>query len=220
MKNTIKISEIFTSIQGEGPNTGKPTTFIRTQGCPYRCVWCDSEYTWDFKTGAPMTIDQIFDQVPVWINHVCITGGEPFAQDIQPLINVLGYADRHSVSIETSGLHKIPSFDYVRPQIIMDWKCPDSGEGNSIGQKLKMENNLKMLIRGDVIKFVVMTENDLKHMAAMYSLYYKNTMASMYVSPVVGDKAEITPKQVAEFIIDNKMDITIQYQLHKILEMR
>lgn len=120
----MRISEIFDSIQGEGSFLGTPCTFIRTAGCPVKCDFCDSKYSWD--EGAEMTIAQIIEQVHY--RHVVITGGEPLIHvDLKPLTQALKRRGCY-IMIETSGVRSIPGwFDWVvcSPKPNLHYRIPD-----------------------------------------------------------------------------------------------
>ena len=144
----ISINEIFYSIQGEAKNSGKPTIFIRTSGCPFRCTYCDTEYA--FTEGEKMSIDAIISKIKIYnTKYITVTGGEPLAQNntIKLLIALLKKS--YKVSIETSGLidiGKIPK----SVEIVMDIKTPTSNEDSK-----NIFNNLSILKDTDVIKFVI-----------------------------------------------------------------
>lgn len=119
----MRISEIFDSIQGEGSFLGTPCTFIRTAGCPVKCAFCDSKYSWD--SGTEMTVAEIVKQVHY--RHVVITGGEPLIQlDLEQLVSALKKQE-HYVLLETSGVRSIPDwFDWVvcSPKPTLNYRIP------------------------------------------------------------------------------------------------
>ena len=122
----IRITEIFYSLQGESTTVGLPTVFIRLTGCPLRCQYCDTTYS--FSGGKRQTIESILSQITEYqCPYICVTGGEPLAQpNCIPLLKILcdqGY----QVSIETSGACDIEAID-KRVMIVMDLKTPDSKE--------------------------------------------------------------------------------------------
>ena len=117
------ISEIFTSIQGEGEVIGTPSNFIRLAGCHLRCIWCDTKYAWHKYDGKLMKIDEILKSVNNNIKFTTITGGEPLLQDVYPLVKALKDLD-HKIMIETSGtikpsekLRKIVDIFSVSPKL-------------------------------------------------------------------------------------------------------
>jgi len=153
IKNSISINEIFYSIQGEAKNTGKPTIFIRTAGCPYRCTYCDTEYA--FTEGVKKDVNQILDEIKLYkTKYITITGGEPLAQkNISSLFEALNDKS-YKVSIETSGLMSICNIpDYV--EIIMDIKTPSSKEDSN-----NLYSNLNEIKETDVLKFVIGNRED------------------------------------------------------------
>ncbi|MDA3915167.1 radical SAM protein, partial [Oleiagrimonas sp.] len=122
----IRVCEIFHSIQGEADAVGWPTVFVRLTGCPLRCVWCDTEYS--FQGGQWQAIEAIVDEVGGYrTRHVCVTGGEPLAQK-RCLVLLRKLCDAgHEVSLETSGALDVAEVD-PRVRKVMDLKAPGSGE--------------------------------------------------------------------------------------------
>lgn len=182
----LYISEIFSSIQGEGKYTGVPMTFIRLQGCPLECVWCDSKYTWPFalvdaRPGAmAMTVQDILEQCRRYGNRwVCVTGGEPLSQVlVWELFRAL-YINTYYVECETSGALKIRHESGIN--WVLDLKCPGSGM-----EDRNLLSNLDQLTGDDQIKFVVADEVDF-----MWSLDIltrtktnRNPQAEVLFSPV------------------------------------
>src|SRR5262249_40165855 len=150
----LRVTEIFRSIQGESTHAGRPCTFVRLTGCPMRCVWCDSEYT--FTGGEHLSIDDVMQQVhSLGCKLVEVTGGEPLAQkEAFALIRRLWDED-FEVLIETGNYVSTAAVD-PRAKIILDIKCPASGE-----EARNDWSNLEHL-RDDVdeVKFVVANEDD------------------------------------------------------------
>ena len=142
----LKITEIFRSLQGEADAVGFPTTFVRLTGCPLRCTWCDTTYS--FTGGEPATIDAVLAKVAKYpARQVCVTGGEPLAQkECLPLLGALCDAG-YEVSLETSGALDITAVD-PRVSRIVDIKPPGSGEA----ARNRWEN-LSCLTAHDEIKF-------------------------------------------------------------------
>src|SRR5881628_2075892 len=152
----LRITEIFLSIQGESSHAGRPCSFVRLTGCPMRCVWCDSEYT--FTGGERMTFDEIFARVDDFgCRLVEVTGGEPLAQrNVFPFITELCDRD-YEVLIETGGYVSTESID-PRASIILDVKCPASGEA----ERNHWPNLKRRRKEKDEVKFVIADLDDWK----------------------------------------------------------
>ena len=158
---SIFINEIFYSIQGEAKNSGKPTVFIRTAGCPFRCSYCDTEYA--FTEGKKLKISEIISKVKSYkTNYVTVTGGEPLAQkNIVYLLNALIDCS-FNISLETSGLMDISCVP-KDIEIVMDVKTPSSNEADK-----NIKNNLSLIKKSDVLKFVIGNKNDYKWSKKLY----------------------------------------------------
>lgn len=204
---TLRITEIFHSLQGESGKVGLPTVFIRLTGCPLRCQYCDTAYA--FNGGKNMTFDEIIDQVQQYeCKHICVTGGEPLAQPAcSPLMKTLCDAG-YSVSIETSGARDIQGID-SRVLIVMDIKTPDSKESDK-----NLWNNLMHLKAGDEIKFVICSHSDYQWARQIIEKHQLTQRFSVLFSPSWG---ELQPKELANWIIEDRLEVRFQLQLHKIL---
>ena len=207
-ETSLKITEIFFSLQGEARTCGKPTVFVRLTGCPLRCGYCDSEYA--FFGGKRMAITDILDEVKAYgAQHVCVTGGEPLAQpNCLYLLEELCQAGLY-VSLETSGAMDITGVD-SQVDIVMDLKTPDSSEVN----RNKYENIAK-LAKKDQIKFVICSERDYewaKFKLDEYSL--DQVVGEVLFSPSHG---QVSPKDLADWIIRDRLNVRFQMQLHKLL---
>lgn len=202
----MKISEIFLSIDGEGPRAGYLATFIRTFGCPLRCSYCDSLYALEGNDFVGMSIDLIMQEVEeLGCKRVTLTGGEPIIQsDALALVSELA-ANDYEVQIETSGaVDYIPYLSMGNVFVTADWKCPSSGMADRM-----LRDQVKYLRDIDVLKFVVGSKEDLLEMKEMYD----KTAAQIFVSPVFG---KIEPKDIVEFVKENRLyDARVQLQLHK-----
>ena len=164
----LRITEIFLSIQGESSHAGRPCSFVRLTGCPMRCVWCDSEYT--FTGGEKMSFVEILKKLEEFgCGLVEVTGGEPLAQkNVFPLITEL--CDRgYEVLIETGGFVSTENVD-PRAKIILDVKCPASGEA----ERNHWPNLERLRHDQDEVKFVVADMLDWAFTKEMIAKYDKN----------------------------------------------
>jgi 7-carboxy-7-deazaguanine synthase len=201
----LLIHEIYRSLQGESTFAGLPCVFVRLAVCDSRCRWCDSPHA--FKQGSLWTVDAILERVRSYsCPLVEITGGEPLLQaEVLPLMARLADAGL-TVLLETSGAHDVGPVD-PRVQIIMDLKCPDSGEcaGNRWA-------NLDVLKPTDQIKFVVASRGDFEWAAATVR---ERELARRFVvlfSPVFG---AVEPLALATWILESGLQVRMQLQLHK-----
>jgi 7-carboxy-7-deazaguanine synthase len=204
---TLRVTEIFHSIQGESSRVGLPTVFVRLTGCPLRCVWCDTEYA--FSGGESLTIGEIAQRVAGFgCATVCVTGGEPLAQkNCLPLLAALCDSG-HSVSLETSGALDIGGVD-PRVARIVDLKAPGSGE-----QKKNRWENLELLTSGDELKFVLASVDDYDWAVTACRQHRLFERCAVLFSPVQG---QLDPAQLAQWIMDDRLPVRFQLQLHKVL---
>ncbi|HAZ7572215.1 7-carboxy-7-deazaguanine synthase QueE [Legionella sp. PATHC032] len=203
----LRITEIFHSLQGESVTVGLPTVFVRLTGCPLRCQYCDTAYA--FSGGEVVEIDDILNKVASYqCQHVCVTGGEPLAQPgCIPLLSKLCDAG-YFVSLETSGARDIACVDQ-RVMIIMDLKTPDSREADK-----NLLSNLNFLKPTDQIKFVLCSRNDYEWACSILSEYQLAERAQLLFSPSWN---QLNPTDLANWIIQDKLPVRFQLQLHKIL---
>ena len=201
----VSINEIFHSIQGEAKNSGKPTVFIRTAGCPFRCTYCDTEYA--FTEGKQVKISEIISKVKSYdSNYVTVTGGEPLAQtNIKVLLTTL-LENLFKVSLETSGLVDICDVPQD-VEIVMDIKTPSSKENHK-----NIKSNLSLIKNNDVLKFVIGNKSDYewskKYIIENNLMLFKN----IYFSPV-HENLELS--EIADWILRDRLNVTLQLQLHK-----
>ncbi|MBK7354987.1 7-carboxy-7-deazaguanine synthase QueE [Propionivibrio sp.] len=204
---SLKISEIFYSIQGEASRAGLPTVFVRLTGCPLRCVWCDTEYA--FSGGQSMTLTRILETVGAYaVRQVCVTGGEPLAQaNCLPLLSALCDAD-YDVSLETSGALDISGVD-SRVSRIVDLKAPGSGESAKNRWK-----NIDFLSSQDELKFVIKDRADYEWARDTVVHNQLDVLCPLLFSPVQG---ALEPRMLAEWILADQLPVRLQLQLHKLL---
>ena len=203
---SLRITEVFTSLQGEALTSGLPTTFIRLTGCPLRCVYCDSEYA--FQGGEHHSIAGLVAQVAdAGVPRVCVTGGEPLAQpNCWFLLTALCDAG-FEVSLETSGAMDINDVD-SRVSVVLDVKTPGSGESSK-----NLVSNLTRLQSKDQIKVVVTSADDFRwfelfcdeHPAVVHA-------GAIWISPSYG---EMDLKILADLIVGSRHPFRMQLQLHK-----
>lgn len=203
----LRITEIFLSIQGESSHAGRPCAFVRLSGCPMRCVWCDSEYT--FTGGERISFEDIFAKLDEYgCKLVEVTGGEPLAQkNVFPFITEL--CDRgYEVLIETGGFVSTEKVD-KRAKIILDIKCPASGEA----ERNHWPNLERLRPEKDEVKFVVADMADwefAKEMIARYNLV--NKTKEILISPVHGIE---NLSELAESVSTSGLRLRFNLQLHK-----
>jgi 7-carboxy-7-deazaguanine synthase len=200
----MRVTEIFHSIQGESSHAGRPCVFVRLTGCNLRCRWCDSEYT--FTGGERMSIDEVMAKVRSYgCDLVEVTGGEPLAQaEAFDLIARL-CDERFEVLIETSGSIDIAPVD-KRATIILDVKCPGSGEV----EKNRWEN-VDHLKSKDEIKFVIADRADYDWARRVVEERRLDRWTVLF-SPVWG---EMDLKSLAEWMLADRVPARLQTQLHK-----
>jgi 7-carboxy-7-deazaguanine synthase len=203
---SLRITEVFTSLQGEALTSGFPTTFVRLTGCPLRCVYCDSEYA--FQGGEQRLISEVVSEVTeAGVSRVCVTGGEPLAQpNCRLLLTALCDAG-FEVSIETSGAMDISGVD-TRVSVVLDLKTPGSGESSK-----NLLSNLTRIETKDQIKAVVTSVEDFRWFELFCDERPEVFQASVvWISPSYG---EIDLQILAELIIQSKHSFRMQLQLHK-----
>ena len=203
----LRVTEIFRSIQGESTHAGRPCTFVRLTGCPMRCVWCDSEYT--FTGGEHFSIDAIMDQVKAFgCKLVEVTGGEPLAQkEAFKLIERL-CDDGYEVLIEAGGYVSTAAVD-PRAKVILDVKCPASGEE----PRNDWSNLARLRADKDEVKFVIADENDWLYAKGVIEKYdLEARTLAVLISPAWG---LVDLQQLANWVASSSLKVRMQLQLHK-----
>ncbi len=204
---SLRITEIFFSLQGESNTVGYPTVFVRLTGCPMRCSYCDTAYA--FHGGSKYELDEILHEVGKYqTRHVTVTGGEPLAQpecyDLMCSLSDAGY----QVSLETGGAMPIQDVD-PRVYVVLDVKTPASNE-----EPNNRYENLDHIKSSDCLKFVICNEDDYvwsKKFVAEHALQDK---CDVFFSPSAD---ELHPTDLADWIVRDQLPVRMQIQLHKLL---
>ncbi len=208
MSTALRITEIFHSLQGESNTVGKPTVFIRLTGCPLRCQYCDTAYA--FTGGVIYELEQVLKDVESYSTpYVTVTGGEPLAQKAcLPLLTALCDKD-YIVSLETSGAIDLQGVD-KRVIKVMDLKTPGSGEIDK-----NLESNIKYLTAQDQIKFIICDREDYEWSKSKVEEHdLQEKVADVLFSP---SNEQMPAKELAEWILADRLKIRFQIQLHKYL---
>lgn len=203
----LRVSEIFCSLQGETSRVGLPTVFVRLTGCPLRCRWCDTAYA--FSGGTRHTVEAVLAQMAVFpVRRACVTGGEPLAQrgclDLLRSLCDAGW----EVSLETSGALGIGEVD-PRVSRVLDIKAPGSGE-----EARNHWENLQKLNASDEIKIVIASREDYLWAVDLLKTRDLSSLCSVLFSPVAG---EMEPRDLADWIVADALDVRFQLPLHKTL---
>jgi 7-carboxy-7-deazaguanine synthase len=203
----FRVTEIFLSLQGESCSVGLPTAFVRLTGCPLRCGYCDTAYA--FSGGIWMQLDEVLQQVAaLGVADVCVTGGEPLAQRECPaLLSVLCDAG-YRVSLETSGALDIAPVD-PRVVKVVDLKTPASGE-----LARNRYENLDLLGPADQLKLVICDRGDYEWGRDLLQRTALAEGVEVLLSPCHGRQ---DPRELAEWILEDRLPVRFQIQLHKYL---
>ncbi len=210
---SLRVTEIFHSIQGESTWIGVPCTFVRLTGCPLRCVWCDTAYA--FSGGTSMSLDEIVEAVRRFPAGVVeITGGEPLAHAPAYELAALLLDEGYTVLVETSGAFDVAPLD-PRVHKIMDLKCPGSGES-----RRNRWENLDHLSERDEVKLVVKDRADYEWARdtirgrGLDARVGEGSLRALLISPVWG---EIDLEALAGWILEDALPVRLQVQLHKLV---
>ncbi len=204
----LTINEIFHSIQGESDHAGRPCVFVRLTGCDLRCVWCDTPYA--FHEGRRMSVDEVVATVATYkCDLVEITGGEPLLQDAVYALMERLLADGFQVMLETGG--HLP-LDRVPPPVmkIVDVKCPGSGEAT----RNDLDNLAGLTVR-DQVKFVIADRADYEFAREVVTTQTPDRHCGAVLFAPVHD--QLSPTQLAEWILADRLPVRLQIQLHKYL---
>jgi len=206
-KNSLRITEIFYSLQGEGKTMGLPTTFIRLTGCPLRCGYCDTEYA--FHGGQEREISDIIEEVnSLGATYINVTGGEPLAQKrVHSLMQQLCDLD-YKVSLETSGALDVSNVD-SRVVKVLDVKTPGSKE-----ESKNKSQNYAFLTEADQVKYVICDHDDFLWSKEHMFQHELQDKCEVLFSPVQGQLAAV---DLADWILEEKLPVRFQIQLHKYL---
>lgn len=203
----LRITEIFLSLQGESRTVGLPTVFVRLTGCPLRCGYCDTTYA--FQGGQWMNIDDIVAEVASHKTHyVTVTGGEPLAQKACPELLARLCDAGFEVSLETCGALDVSTVD-PRVVKVMDLKTPGSGEVSK-----NHWQNVELLTSQDQLKFVLCDRADYDWAKQVMDQHQLAARCEILLSPSYG---ELDPQHLAQWILQDKLPVRFQLQLHKIL---
>lgn len=207
LARTLRINEIFFSLQGETSKVGLPTAFIRLTGCPLRCQYCDTRYA--FHEGQKISLAEIVRTISTYrTRHVTVTGGEPLAQ--KACLDLLDYLcdEAYQVSLETSGAIDLAG---VNAQVIkiLDIKTPGSLE-----EAKNKFDNLKYITTHDQIKFVICDRTDYQWSTQKIKEYQLTDLCEVYFSPSHDELQAVT---LADWILEDKLPVRLQVQLHKYL---
>ena len=203
----LRITEIFYSLQGESNSVGLPTVFVRLTGCPLRCGYCDTTYA--FKGGEWLELDAVMEQVAAYApQYVCVTGGEPLAQEACLELLVALCDAGYRVSLETSGALDISRVD-PRVVNVMDLKTPGSGE-----EEKNLFSNIDRLKPEDQVKFVICDAADYDWAREQLRAWDLGNRCQVLFSPALGLQ---NATELAEWILRDRLNVRFQIQLHKYL---
>jgi 7-carboxy-7-deazaguanine synthase len=225
---TVRVSEIYTSMQGEGPRTGMPTIFLRFGGCNLRCPgWpCDTlfavlpEHRNEWEKRKPIDVaSEVIDYCKRHnVANVCLTGGEPFLQpssDLHQIVNAL-LGEDINVEAFSNGQIDYPAWAFEKVQFIMDWKLEGSGNAASRSKDtlIQMLRNIRRLKPTDAIKFVIKDDKDFYEAVGHWSAYEPITEAQWWAGVVWGSP-DMSEAQLSDMILEEGLPWNMNVQTHK-----
>ncbi len=204
---TLLVHELYRSLQGESTHAGLPCTFVRLTACNLRCLYCDTAHA--FKQGRLLATDEVVSQVLAMGDQLVeITGGEPLLQEeVHPLMRRLCDAGR-TVLLETGGSVSLAQVD-PRVRVILDIKTPGSGESQANDW-----SNIAWLRPSDEAKFVICGPEDWAWTLATIQRHDLLTRCAVLASPCHG---RVDPRDLAQWVLESRLPIRLQIQLHKLL---
>lgn len=215
----MRLSEVYTSVQGEGPRVGVPTQFTRFGGCNLRCPgWpCDTQHAIDpaYRTEwGKWTPEDVFNKVEAWPRNICFTGGEPFLQHTKELDTLTQLLLDHDYTIEcfSNGTLRYPDWAFDRISFVMDWKLDGSGEDPLDSIRF---DNLSRLGPEDAIKFTIADEKDFFQAVALYRRYVTirqvEERPQVYAGIVWG---KMENADLIEMMLANELNWKFNIQIH------
>jgi len=207
----LKVNEIILTIQGEGARAGLPCILVRLTGCNLRCRWCDTRYAW--TEGTEMDLEEALREVRrLRCRRVELTGGEPLLQEgSRELLSRL-CEEGFEVLLETNGAEDISTVD-ARVVRIMDIKCPSSGADGAMRWE-----NIPRLRPQDEAKFVLADRADYDYARILIARHRLTEKCRVLLSPLMaGAGPELAPSQLAEWVLQDGLDVRLSMQLHKII---
>lgn len=206
-RRTIRLVEVFASIQGESTYAGLPCVMVRTAGCPLRCSYCDTRYAQDEEGGRPWPLDEVVARVERFgLGLVELTGGEPLHQSAAPALLRLLCDRGLTVLLETSGGLPVAGLD-PRVRLVMDIKCPGSGMHRRLHRA-----NLALLRPEDQVKLVLCHREDYDYARRIIAQHDLLVRCPVLLSPAEG---RLDPALLARWMLEDRLAARLQLQLHR-----
>ena len=206
---SLRVCEIFRSIQGEGTRAGRPCVFVRLAGCGVGCAWCDTGYAADPSAGRDMSLSRLMEEVRAWKTRLTqLTGGEPLEQAESARFACALAREGFEVAVETSGTRDI---SVLPPPVarIMDVKAPSSGAAGKMHWP-----NLDILRPDDEIKFVLADRADYEYARRLVGERNLSERATVLFGAV---RERLDPAVLADWMLADRLEVRLQLQLHRIL---